>query len=157
MVLTTHALTGAVIGKNIGNPWIIVPVSLAVHYLMDGILHAEYFDSRTAKVKDAWWKIVIDLFIGTAIIFFFVFFERPDMKIASNVALGAFFSLFPDGITLIHYLSGRRSFKRIKHFHSLAHRYDKNPKYSSQRQWNLRNARNDIIISILATIILFLL
>lgn len=156
MILTTHALTGAVIGKNISQPWIIIPVALTLHYLMDGIRHAEYFDDRTAKIKNTWWKVALDPLIGSVFIFSFIFIEAPDIGTIKNIALGVFFSLLPDGITLIHYFSGKKLFVRIKAFHALAHRYDKIPKYSPERRWSLKNARNDILISAIAIIFLFL-
>jgi len=157
MILTTHALTGAVIGKNIGNPWIVILVSLVVHYLMDGIRHAEYFDDRIAKIKDTWWKVALDLAIPLFIIYLFIYSSVPGSKTVENIIIGSFFSVLPDGITLIYWFSGKKLFTRIKAFHALAHRYDKNPKYSPERQWNLKNARNDIIISVIAIILLFII
>ena len=71
MILVTHALVGAAIGSKINNPWIIIPVVLAVHYLMDGFRHGEYIDDRKDNVKNTWWKISIDLSFGLLIIFSF--------------------------------------------------------------------------------------
>lgn len=156
MILTTHALTGAVIGKNINNPWVVIALSLIVHYLMDGIRHAEYFDDRIARIKDTWWKVAIDLLIGSLIICLSVLITAPDEQTIRNMVLGAFFSILPDGLTLIYWFSGKKFLTGIKAFHSLAHRYDRNPKHSPERQWNLRNARNDIIISAIAIILLLI-
>jgi hypothetical protein len=156
MILSTHALVGAVIGKNIGNPWIVIALSLIVHYAMDMIHHAEYFDDRIASIKKDGWKVILDLLVAAFLIYFFVYISQPNSKLLENIMFGVFFSLLPDGITLIYYLSGNRLFKKIKVLHALAHRYNKNPKYSPERQWNFRNARNDIIISTIAIILLFL-
>lgn len=156
MILTTHALTGAIIGKNVNNPWIVIALSIIIHYLMDGIRHAEYFDDRIAKIKDTWWKVSLDLLIGGLIIYSTIFITQPPEEIIKNMILGAFFSVLPDSLTLIYWFSGKKLLTGIKAFHSLAHRYDKNPKYSPERQWNLKNARNDIIISVIAIIFLLI-
>ncbi|HPN96638.1 MAG TPA: hypothetical protein PLK35_02620 [Candidatus Moranbacteria bacterium] len=157
MILTTHALTGAVIGKNISNPWIIIPVSLAIHYLMDSIKHAEYFDSRVAKIKDTWWKVAIDLAIGFSIIFSFFYLEKSSFIEMRNMLIGIFFSLFPDFITLLHWkFRENKLLAEIKKLHSWSHRYGKYPKYSPERQWNFKNATNDIVISLIAIVFLFI-
>jgi len=158
MILTTHALTGAVIGKTINIPWLIILLSLAIHYLMDGIRHAEYFDDRTANVKNTWWKVALDFAAGVVLIFFYLYFSDSDINITKNILLGAFFSMFPDLLTVIHWRFKKIPvLPQIKKFHSLAHRYDRFPKYSPERQWNLRNSANDIILSLIAILFLFIL
>ena len=157
MILSTHALVGAAIGKNIDNPWIIILLSLAVHYFLDGFRHGEYFDDRTATIKSAWWKIALDLFIGFFIIISIIFLEKIDQHTVQNMAIGIFFSLIPDFITLMHWtFKQNKLLAKIKNFHAWAHKYSHFPKYSPERQWTLRNAANDILISAIAIIILFL-
>jgi hypothetical protein len=157
MILATHALVGAAIGKNINSHWIIIILSLTMHFAMDSFRHGEYFDFRYAKIKDTWWKIALDLLIGLIIIYSFINFEKLDVAIIKNIAIGSFFSILPDGLTLLFWKYPKLSIlEKIKQFHSWAHYYAKFPKYSSERQWNLRNATNDIAISLLATLLLFL-
>jgi len=158
MILTTHALTGAVIGKNINNPWIIILASFAVHYFLDSFRHGEYFDDRIAKVKDTWWKVALDLFIGFSIIFLFICFRNLDLLEIRNVLIGTFFSILPDFITLMHWaFKQNKILAKIKAFHSWAHRYSKFPKYSEERKWTFRNAANDILISAAAILLLIIL
>ena len=156
MILTTHALTGAVIGKYVKNPWEVILISLIVHYLMDGIRHAEYFDDRIAKFKDTWWKVAIDLLIPFSIIYLYIYSSQLDYKTVENIIIGSFFSVLPDGFTLLYWFSGKKYFISIKKFHNWAHHYDKCPKHSPERQWKLKNITNDIIISIIAIILLFI-
>ncbi|MFZ2188597.1 MAG: hypothetical protein WAV73_03505 [Candidatus Moraniibacteriota bacterium] len=157
MILATHALTGAVIGKNIESPVLIIILSLAVHFIMDGLRHGEYFDSRVATTKDTWWKVALDLSAGLLLILSAIFFQKLSLTQTINVLLGAFFSTFPDLLTLLFYCKIRLPFLvKIKKFHALCHRYDKFPKYSPERLWTFRNSLNDIIISLLAIILLFL-
>ena len=39
MTATNHALTGALIGCLVGNPWVAVPAALASHFVCDAIPH----------------------------------------------------------------------------------------------------------------------
>lgn len=39
MTATNHALTGALIGCMIGNPWVAVPVAFTSHFVLDAIPH----------------------------------------------------------------------------------------------------------------------
>lgn len=156
MILTTHALTGAVIGKSLENPWLIIILSIAVHFIMDTFRHGEYvelFNDETGFKKSG-WKVVLDLFSELAIIFSFMYFSHPNSLQAKNILLGSSFSIFPDFITFLYWLF-RRSLilKKYYQFHSWLHKY---PRQAPERQWNLRNARNDILISAIAITLLFL-
>jgi hypothetical protein len=156
MILTTHALVGAVIGKNISNPWWIILISLIIHFFFDSFRHGEYFDDRTAIIKNTWWKVSLDLAIGLSIIAFFVFSNNfPGIKI-KNILLGVFVSMFPDSLSLLYWTFHWKWLGKIKSFHGWAHHYSKFPKYSKERQWTLRNATNDIIISLIAILLLIL-
>lgn len=156
MILATHALTGAVIGKNVESPFLVIIISFIVHYLMDSLRHGEYFDSRFAKLKDTWWRVALDLSIPIITLSTFAYFENPGPLEMRNILLGSFFSMLPDGFTLIFWKYPRNSLlSQIKKFHETFHRYGRFPKFSPERQWTFRNAWNDIWISLLAIIILF--
>jgi hypothetical protein len=155
MILTTHALTGAVIGKYIPNPWLAVPLSLAAHFLMDSLRHGEYFDSRSANIRNTYRKVALDLAICPITLTIFFIFRHPEIKTLENMLLCAFISMVPDGLTLLHWkFPAIKILSKIKQFHSWAHRYDKFPPHAPERQWNLRNAVNDIFISFIAFLIL---
>jgi hypothetical protein len=156
MILATHALTGAVIGKNIESPVLIIILSLAIHFIMDGLRHGEYFDSRIATTKDTWWKVALDLSAGLLLILSAIFFQKINLTQTINVLLGTFFSMFPDLLTILYWKFHFPLLGKIKKFHALCHRYDKFPKYSPERLWTFRNSLNDITISLLAIILLFI-
>lgn len=156
MTLSTHALVGAAIGKNIPNPWLIIFFSLVIHFILDSFRHGEYFDSRTATIKNASWKIILDLSIGGTIILFFVLSTHSNFLLTRNILLGAFFSMLPDFFTILFWKFRWKILGHIKKFHSFAHRYSRFPKISPEREWNLRNALNDIIFSVIAIFFLFL-
>jgi hypothetical protein len=156
MILATHALTGAVIGKNVADPWMIVLFALAVHFTMDSFRHGEYvesFDSNTT-VKDTWWKILLDLSLAGSILIFWIWSQEIGLPTFQNVALGIFFSLLPDGLTVLFWKFKLSWLAPVYRFHDFVHR---STHFSQERAWTLRNARNDIFISALAIIILFYL
>lgn len=156
MILATHALTGAVIGKNIDNPLFIIVVSLAVHYIMDSFRHGEYFDSRVATIQDTAWKVLSDLSFAGLILLVYLAFVEPDYLTFRNVILGSFFSMFPDLLSILYWEFKLSILYPPMRLHEIAHRYGRFPRFSPERQWTLRNALNDILISTLAIILLFL-
>lgn len=156
MILATHALTGAVIGKNIDSPLLIIVVSLAVHYIMDFFRHGEYFDSRTATIKDTAWKILLDLSLGGVVLLTYLLCARPDFMTFRNILTGSFFSMLPDLLTVLYWKFKSPIFYPFLKINEIAHCYWRYPKFSPKRQWTLRNAFNDILISAVAIILLFL-
>jgi hypothetical protein len=156
MILATHALIGAAIGKNIDNPLIIITLSLVLHFTMDSFRHGEYFDSRTASIKTAWWKVALDLASGLFIIFLAIYLQKPSIIQTRNILLGAFTSMFPDLLTVLYWKFHSKFLEKIKKFHAFCHRYDRFPQYGKERQWTLRNVVNDLLFSIIAIILLFI-
>jgi hypothetical protein len=155
MVLTTHALVGAVIGKNIQNPWIIIILSLAFHYILDAVRHGEYVETFDSKVafKNTWWKVAVDFAVGLAIILFVIYFNNFDAITVRNIFIGMFFSMFPDSLTLIYWKTHWKFFEKLYKFHSWCHRL---PRLSPERKWKLNNEIYEIAISLSAiAIILF--
>lgn len=150
MILTTHALVGAAIGKGLGNPWLIIPASVAVHYTLDAIPHGEYLDKKST-VKNTWWKVALDLLVGLVAVLFYIITKKASGAEIRNIALGVFFSLFPDFLTLLYWQAHFDFLKKIYAFHEWVH------KLISQKDlpWKLQNARNDILVSLLAVIFLF--
>jgi len=151
MILTTHALVGAAIGKNINNPLIIVPVSFASHYILDFFRHGDYLDDNS-KFKEAAWKVALDLMIGFLIIFIYFIFSHPSLNTMTNILIGTFFSLLPDLLTLLYWNVKIRFLKKLYDLHVWIHDYF----YPESLNWSLRNSLNDILISFLAIILLFI-
>lgn len=150
MILATHALTGAIIGKNIDSPWLIIIISLALHYILDTFRHGEYLD-RKSTARETAWKVALDIGIGFLIILIFIYFKNIGATTIRNMIIGAFFSMFPDFLTLLFWKFRMKFLKPLFAFHQWVHRY---PPFSPEREWNLRNAVNDIAISIIAIILL---
>lgn len=161
MLLPTHALVGAVIGKNINDPWLIVTLAIIFHFVMDAFRHGEYLyaDSEKNTTKSAAWKIVLEISIAVFVVAVFLYTRNFDPQTRQNILLGSFFSVLPDLVTFFYWLNKKIAgfanpiLKKYYSFHSWVHRY---PRNAPERAWNLRNATNDIIISVIAIILLLI-
>lgn len=156
MILSTHALAGAAIGKSIENPVIIMILSLTVHFIMDGFRHGEYFDSRFATIKDTTWKIMFDLGVCSSILLLYFISFSPEKSTILAMLTGAFFSMLPDLLTVLHWkYPQNKPLEKIKAFHAFSHCYGKFPPFSPERAWTIRNFANDFLFSALAILFIF--
>ena len=155
MILVTHILSGAVIGENLDNPWLIIPTAFLVHFALDALPHGEYINSFKKKLtfKNTWWKVGLDLFSGLFIVFLFIFWSGSDMVKIENILIGAFFSILPDFLNLLYWKFGFRFLKKIHNFHHWIHGSSRN---MENNDWSLSNAKNDILISIISITLLFI-
>lgn len=152
MTLSTHALVGATLGKEIDNPFILIPVAIAVHFFLDTLRHGEYLD-RNSTFKKVWWKATIDVTLSLCVIILFIYAQKFNISKVKNILFGVFFSLFPDLLTLLHWESNSKILEKISRFHNWIHKY---PRFSKEREWSLRNSINDILISTVSIAILFI-
>lgn len=153
MILTTHALVGAAIGKFIPNPLLQIVILIPLHYTMDIFRHGEYLGKKST-FANTWWKVAIDLIAGPLTILSIFYFQ--DFNNATLIAMltGAFISMFPDLLTVLYWKLNFKFLKKIYLFHQFVHR--RFPDGSPQRAWTLRNAINDIIFIIISITILLL-
>ena len=156
MVLATHALVGAVIGKNVENIWIIALLSIIFHYVLDAIRHGEYVATMNDKnaFKNTWWKIVLDFLTGSIIVLFIIHFKNFDVITTRNIFIGMFFSMLPDSFTLIYWKTRWKFLENLCKFHAWCHRL---PRFSPERDWSLKNETYEIVIFLVAIFILLLL
>jgi hypothetical protein len=153
MILTTHILSGAVIGAEIKNPFYIAVISIAVHFLLDLLPHGDYLNKKSGFRE--FWKVAIDLVIGLSIVATVIFSSgvvRPSEL--QNVAIGIFFSLLPDGITFLYWKMGIKFLKPIFTFHQKLHLIHY-PDFAPEREFRLKNNLWDILISLIAILTLF--
>lgn len=144
MTIVTHTLVGAVIGKSINNPYLVAGTALISHFILDTLRHGEYI-SLKSSIKDI-WKPLTDVFFGFSIVFLVSHFFTPSEHQLKNVLIGCIFSVLPDSITFLYWKLNCKFFKKIIDFHNWVHRY---PRFSPEREWNLKNLRNDILISVI--------
>lgn len=153
MIPSTHMLAGAVIGRNISNPVIIVFLSLIIHFIMDTFRHGDYLN-HNSTIKDVIRRVGLDFSIGFSIIILYFYFNSPEWIIIRNISIGIFASLFPDLLSFMYLKLNLKSLKKIFDFHIWIHRLFVTPK---EKQWRLIDAKNDIVFSVLFIIILFFL
>lgn len=152
MILTTHILSGAVLGREINNPYAVAGLAIAVHFALDLLPHGDYLDKKS-KLRE-FWKVALDLAIGLGTVAAILFFRgETSTTYLQNIAIGIFFSLLPDGTTLL-YMMGMNFLKPIKKFHEKMHRY---PDSSPKREFRFKNNIFDILISLVAIITLLYL
>jgi len=154
MILTTHILAGAVIGESTNNLWLIIPAAILGHFALDAIPHSEYIRSfeENFTLRNTWWKVGLDLLFGLFIITLFILCSDYDLIKIENILIGVLFSILPDFLNLLYWKFGFKFLEKIHNFHHWVHRSSRNLK---NNDWNIRNAKNDIIISIIALILLF--
>jgi len=150
MILTTHILVGAVLGREINNPYEIAGLAVAVHFALDLLPHGDYLNKKSSLWE--FWKVALDLAIGLGAVYA-IFFVRNAASTANleNIAIGIFFSLLPDGTTFMYWKMGMKFLKPIKKFHEKLHRY---PELSPESQFRLKNNLFDILISLISLITL---
>jgi hypothetical protein len=153
MILITHALSGAALGKNIGNPLIIAPLAIIMHYCLDTFRHGEYLNQKSTFRNTA-WKVAIDLFSGLLLIGIYIKYSHSSQETIRNIGIGTLFSLLPDLLTVLYWKLHFKFLAKIYAFHGWVHPY---PKGDVRYAWNLRNSINDIIISVISILVLFYL
>ncbi|OGI25765.1 MAG: hypothetical protein A3J76_00885 [Candidatus Moranbacteria bacterium RBG_13_45_13] len=146
MILTTHILSGALVGAEIKNPFYVAIVSVMLHFLIDLFPHGDYLNKKSRLWE--FWKVAVDLAVGLGIVFAIIFFRNStgNTTLLANIGIGIFFSLLPDGTTLL-YMIGMKYFKPIYNFHQKLHLA---PDFSPEREFRLKNNLWDILISLIS-------
>lgn len=153
MILTTHALVGAAVGKYVSDPVAQIAILIPLHYALDVFRHGEYLNKNSIFRSTA-WKVALDLFCGGAIILTIADFTHASQPILLSMISGAIISMFPDLLTVLYWKLNFKFLKKIYQFHQFVHcRF---PDGAPQREWTARNAVNDILFSIIAILFLFL-
>jgi len=151
MILTTHALTGAVIGKYINNLLAIAGISVVFHYAMDILKHGDYYEEKRTLFQ-GFAKEFADLLIAGVLIFLICYIDKSSKAEIYLMLWGVGWSLLPDLLTLIYdkFNIGllAPAYKLNRWIHDLLYS-------DAARVWNLKNLTNDFIIS--GTAIIFLL
>jgi hypothetical protein len=148
MILLVHLLFGALIGLYIKNPILAVILAFLSHYFLDFIPHNEYSISR---VRSKSWKeacldllkIILDFSIG----FLFILLLLNGRPI---IFFTAFFSILPDGFSVLSMLFPNKLFDLHNKFHRKKIHYFKYKKISNF--WRIFNQTIIVVISIFALI-----
>lgn len=153
MILTTHALVGAAVGKYVHNPVALTAILIPLHYTMDIFRHGEYLNKKST-FKNTAWKVFVDLLFPLLIILSLAHFKNFNQAILISMLTGAFVSMFPDLLTVLYWKLNFKFLKKAYLLNKFVH--SRFPDDSPERAWTLRNAFNDIAFSVLAILFLFL-
>jgi hypothetical protein len=156
MILTSHILSGALIGTEIKNPVYIAIISIIVHFLLDLFPHGDYLNKKS-RLRD-FWKVGADLFIGLGIVLTIIFTknEMANGALIRNIAIGIFFSLLPDGTTFLYLWMKMKFLKPIYELHRKLHLIH-HPDFAPEREFRLKNNLWDTAVCIVsAALLLFL-
>ena len=155
MILTTHILSGALIGAEIKNQFFIVIISVVVHFLLDLFPHGDYLNKKSGLRE--FWKVAVDLAIGFTVLAVAIFIRGLTSNSGlnmGNIGLGIFFSLLPDGTTFLYIYMKMKFLKPVKVFHEKMHLH---PDFSPEREFRLRNGFWEILISFAPLLALILI
>jgi hypothetical protein len=143
MILLIHLLLGALIGQKISNPLLAILLAYFSHYFLDLFPHIEY---PIENIKNKNWKkslpdffrVFIDFVLGVVLIFLF-------SKNYLMIYVCAFFTILPDGFSLLSSIFSRKILFMHDYFHEKIH-FLKHKKISIF--WRISTQIFAIIISI---------
>jgi hypothetical protein len=149
MLALVHLLLGAAIGKYFNNLWIVIPLAIASHYILDFIPHSQWGPVRNYKKgrfrgcdkKDLILKSVEPI-LGITLTIYLVL---ANSTIFWPMLLGAFFSAAPDILLYPGYMYNSKIAKAI-------HR-GKNSKWHNHTIF-IKGATTQIIVILASAVIL---
>src|SRR6266702_4276338 len=132
MILTTHALVGAAVGRYVQNPLLQILILIPLHYMLEIFRHGEYLDKKST-FKNTAWKVALDLFLGGAIILFAIYSKKTSSAVSISMITGALISMFPDLLTVLYWKLNFKFLKKIYQLHQFVH--SRFTDGSPQRAW----------------------
>ncbi len=130
MILSAHIITGAAVGVNFSNPWLVVLLIVICHHLTDLLPHWDY-GIKEIPLRKSFLKISADILIGFILVagtlMIFNEWEIPRNFSALfsglnlNIMLGIFFSLLPDGLLFLSWIFPKKPLTFYAKYHSFLH------------------------------------
>lgn len=110
MTAPNHALTGAVIGLAVTNPWLALPLAFLSHFVLDAIPHYDVPGGSNAERIDSRQMFYIQI-VGGALLCFGVvlglFLAHPENWLLAAVC--AFVATLPDLLSYPRFLSVKQT------------------------------------------------
>lgn len=117
MLLTPHAIVGVAIGSQIDKAWMVVPLAIGSHFLLDFLPHWE----RTIEPEDLNKKDIFIVLFDIILAIFLTWLISSSSPKAELMWLGALGATVPDGHHLIHVLFGPEKLARYTSAHEKYH------------------------------------
>src|SRR3989338_9018538 len=119
MLLTPHAIVGMAIGSQLDRSWMVAPIAVGSHFLLDSLPHWERsvnLDTEDLTKKDA-VVVLIDGFVALLLTWLFSL-NNPNWEM---MWLGAICAIVPDSHHLIQVLFGPEKLQRYAKAHEKYH------------------------------------
>jgi hypothetical protein len=127
MVISTHFLAGAAIGRATGNPILAVVFGFIFHFVMDLVPHWNYGYKHLKKVKSL-ILVLLDPFLAFAVFAGIGLAHGYDASTWLAAFLGGVACVLPDLIEFIIRIFNINSLVPFLYFHRAMHWFDKHPK-----------------------------
>jgi hypothetical protein len=108
MTATNHALTGALVGLTVHNPWIALPAALLSHFVLDAIPHYDFPGDELSRLRSKGFlyiQICANAVLCLALVALLSWQQPANWFLA---ALCAFVAALPDAFSLPKYLYAKR-------------------------------------------------
>lgn len=115
MILVAHALVGAAITSQIKITWLGWILAFFSHFILDLIPHYDY---KLRGISFGWknkkfWLVVLKVLLDlTAALILIIIFNDHKGNL-TNILIGGFLGMLPDGLNAIAYFSKNRSWKKL--------------------------------------------
>jgi len=93
MLTTPHAAAGIAIGVVIGSPLLVIPVTIASHFILDMIPHWQETLAPYAPTKKTYIRVPLDIALALGITLLAVHWQPQH---TTAIWVGAFFANLPD-------------------------------------------------------------
>lgn len=93
MLVLPHVATGAAIGALVGDPFIVLPVAVASHFVLDSIPHWQETMAPYHPTWKTYLRIPIDIGLAVGLVVYAVHIQPGNMP---AILLGALFASIPD-------------------------------------------------------------
>lgn len=117
MLLTPHAIVGAAIGSQLDRAWMVAPIAIGSHFILDAVPHWE----KSVEVEDLNKKdifvVLLDIFLSITLTWL-IGTSNPNWEM---IWLGALSATVPDAHHLVHVIFGSEKLQRYTKAHDKYH------------------------------------
>lgn len=106
MTATNHALTGAIIGLSLSNPYLAIVLAFVSHFALDALPHFDFAAGRNSdehlRTKAFKIYLILNFISCVLLVIFLIIFNSINWLLPSTCA---FVAASPDLFSINHYLS----------------------------------------------------
>ncbi len=108
MTATNHALTGAIIGLSLSNPYLAIPLAFASHFALDALPHFTFRGSikEVLRSKKFLISLIIDVVLCFTLAGLLIATQPPNWKLG---VVCAFTACSPDLLQIGRFIAAKRN------------------------------------------------